>query len=128
ERQRDRQRQAAENAQHLAEDRLTLAKHAVDTYLKAAAADPELQKADLSLLRKKLLEAAIPFYRKLTEYRSDDPELQAERGWAHGRLGMIFDDLGEARKAIAEHGKMRELLAEVAARHPEKASYRRDLA
>jgi hypothetical protein len=41
-------------------------------------------------LRKKLLETALPFYQKLAEQAPGDPEREAARGRAFGRLGDTY--------------------------------------
>jgi len=66
-----------------------IAREAVDKLLTAVSEDPRLKSAGMERLREELLQAARDFYEKLASQQPTDPELQAERARAHGRLGNI---------------------------------------
>jgi serine/threonine protein kinase len=116
----------ARQALTLAEERFDLAKEAVDKYLNEVTETPELKGANLEALRKKLLESALPFYQKLAEQAPGDPEREAARGRAYGRLGDIRLDLGEAEAALADFREMHDIFAPLAEAFPAEPDYRRD--
>src|SRR5262245_17023591 len=99
----EEQRLAAEEAadrairaQDRAERGFAKAKEAVEQYLTAVTDDPDLKhKHDLHDLRKKLLEAAVPFYQWFTEQKPGEPPIEAERGRAYRRLGLVRSEMGE---------------------------------
>ena len=105
-----------------------LAKDAVDKYLNAVTDNPKLNEKDFFQLRKELLETAVPFYRKFAEERSDDPELEAARGRAFHRLGLVRDAMGEKNAALSEYEAMGTIFAKLVAEFPGVPAYRSDLA
>jgi tetratricopeptide (TPR) repeat protein len=124
----------ARQAQALAEERFDLAKDAVDKYLNQVTQTPELKGANFHELRKKLLETALPFYQKLAEQAPGDPEREAARGRAYGRLGDIRFEMreysfepGEAEAALADYRAMHAIFARLAEAFPDEPDYRRDL-
>jgi serine/threonine protein kinase len=111
----------ARQAQALAEERFDLAKEAVDTYLNEVTETPELKAANFETLRKKLLEAALPFYQKLAEQVPGDPEREAARGRTLERLGSIRVELGEYVAALADYQAMHTTFARLADECPDVA-------
>src|SRR6516162_9507724 len=108
----------ARQALALAEERFDLAKDAVDKYLNEVTQTPELENAHFHELRKKLLETALPFYRKLAEQAPGDPKHEAARGRAYGRLGDIFFEMqyhpsepGEVEARLADYRAMHAIFA-----------------
>src|SRR5262249_22804902 len=69
------------------------AREAVDQYLTEVSADEELKSENLDVLRRKLLQTARDFYNRFLSDHPDDPELAADLGRAHGRLGDIVMEL-----------------------------------
>jgi tetratricopeptide (TPR) repeat protein len=136
----DRERRVAENnakmasaaaaAEKQAKERalanFTLAKESVEKYLGTVTDDPELKNADFHKLRKKLLESALPFFQKIAEQKSDDPEVEAGRGRAYHRLGNVRQALGENEAAIKDFESKRAIFDRLGALFPGVASYRRD--
>jgi serine/threonine protein kinase/tetratricopeptide (TPR) repeat protein len=118
-----RERTAREQAQA----NFALAKDAVEKYLGAVTADPDLKKADFNKLRKKLMQTAVPFYEEFVRQHAADPALEAERGSAYGRLAVLHEDLGELPAAQAAAEQARSVFARLADRFPDKADYRSDL-
>src|SRR5262249_4674362 len=116
----------AQQALTLAEQRFDLAKDAVDKYLNEVTETPELKGANFERLRKKLLETALPFYQKLAEQAPGDPEREAARGRAYGRLGDIRLDLSEAEAALADYRAMHAIFSQLAEAFPAEPDYRRD--
>lgn len=62
--------------------------------VKKVAQDERLQSGDLEDLRRVVLRAEALFYEKFLALRGDEPEFQAERGWAYDRLGFVTWELG----------------------------------
>jgi serine/threonine protein kinase/tetratricopeptide (TPR) repeat protein len=119
-----------------ADQNLARARKAVKDYLTKVADNRLLKEADFHELRRALLESAIPFYEEFVKQKSDDPELEAERGRAYGDLAELRDDLGEVDKAcVGLEEKLaifRRLVADLSA-HPASdrgrlAMYRQDVA
>jgi len=123
---------AAADAEKLARERaeanFLLAKESVEKYLVTVTDDPDLKKADFNNLRKKLLEAAIPFFQRIAEQKSNDPEVEATRGQAYLRLGSVRRVMGENEAAIQDYEAMREIYARLAADTPAAPDYRQELA
>jgi eukaryotic-like serine/threonine-protein kinase len=121
-------REAALAAQQLAEDRYQLAQESVDKYLGEVTSDPALKQRDLHKLRKKLLETAAPFYRKLAEQKSGNPKLETSRGFAYFRLASIRFEIGESEAALADCAEMRAIFDKLAADFPDNPAHRQMLA
>jgi tetratricopeptide (TPR) repeat protein/tRNA A-37 threonylcarbamoyl transferase component Bud32 len=119
-------RERAARAQ--AEANFTLAQKAVDQYLNAVTEDRRLKETDFFALRQKLLETAVPFYQQLAGAKVGDPEQQAARGRAYGRLAFVRQQLGEKEAARADYERMRDVFAQLAADCPSVPDYRADLA
>jgi serine/threonine protein kinase/tetratricopeptide (TPR) repeat protein len=123
----------ARKALALAEERFDLAKEAVDKYLNEVTETQELKGANFHDLRKKLLETALPFYQKLAEQAPGDPEREAARGRAYGRLGDIrlemgeyFLEFGEATAGLADYRAMHAIFDRLAEAFPAESDYRRE--
>jgi serine/threonine protein kinase/tetratricopeptide (TPR) repeat protein len=134
--QEERQRRAAEaaagravKAQERAEQSFTKAKEAVEHYLRAVTDDPDLKnKHDLHPLRKKLLEAAVPFYGWFTEQKPGEAALEADRGRAHWRLAAVRYEMGETEAARKDYERMQAIFSQLAADSPAVPEYRLELA
>jgi serine/threonine protein kinase/Tfp pilus assembly protein PilF len=119
----------AVKAQARAEQGFAKAKEAVEHYLKAVTDDPDLRhKHDLRALRKRLLEAAVPFYQWFTEQKPGAPALEAERARAYWRLAFVRNELGEKQTARKEYERMRAIFARLADDFPAVPAYRQELA
>src|SRR5262249_24462435 len=91
-------------AKERAEQGFATAKEAVEHYLTAVTDDPDLRhKHDLHALRKKLLEAAVPYYQWFTEQKPGEAALEVERGRAFHRLALVRDELGEKEAALKDY-------------------------
>jgi tetratricopeptide (TPR) repeat protein len=111
-----------------ADQNLARAKEAVKQYLTKTADNRRLKAADLHDLRKDLLATAIPFYEEFVRQKSDDPELEAERGEAYGQLAMVREALGDRDQALAGYQQALEIFTRLAAAPAANPRYRRDLA
>ncbi len=116
----DRQREAAEA-------RLDLASGAVGTYLDAVTEDDDLRKSDFNPLRKRLLESAVPFYRRLAEERPGDARQQAARGRALARLGAIYHETGADDQACEAFEDQRAVFSRLSIDFPGEPDYAREL-
>ncbi len=89
----------AERHRNEAQTNLALARKAVDDYLNNVTDNPVLKKADLTGLRRELLETALPFYEKFIQQRSDEPSLRREQAIVMCKLGDIYVSLGKPGEA-----------------------------
>ncbi|HEY3393245.1 MAG TPA: serine/threonine-protein kinase [Lacipirellulaceae bacterium] len=115
-------------AKERAETNFNLANEAVEEYLGTVTNDPDLKRADFHLLRKKLLEGALPFFEKIAQQKSDDPEVEARRGRAYMRLGSLRLSLGENQTAVEDFEAARAIFARLSGDSPEAPEYRQNLA
>ncbi len=122
------EREAALTAQTLAEDRFRLARDSVDKYLDAVTYDAELKRKGFYKLRKRLLEAALPFYQKFAEQKGGSPKLEEARGYAYFRLASIRREIGDTEAALADCAQMRLVFEKLAAEFPEDPAHRQMLA
>ena len=104
------------------------AREAVDTYLTQVSENSALKEQNLEPLRRDLLRTARDFYERFLQQDPDDPDLQAELGKAHGRLGQITSILESTPKALAHFEKMQEVFDRLHRRHPSNAAYQQELA
>jgi len=122
----DRARADADHQREAAEGRLDLATDAVGTYLDAVTEDADLRKSDFHPLRKRLLESAVPFYRKLAEERPGDARQQATRGRAYGRLAAIYHEMGAHGQALEAVDERVAIFRQLATDFPGEIDYRRE--
>ena len=119
---------AQKEAKEQAEANLALATASVEKYLGSVTDDPELKHNDFHKLRKKLLESALPFFQKIAEQKSDDPEVEAGRGRAHHRLAWVRAEMGETDAAIRDYQSMRTIFDKLCMDFPAEQEYRKELA
>jgi serine/threonine protein kinase len=87
-----REQERAEARAKEAEERFQLALTAADDIIQVA--DEELaDQPQMESVRKRLLEAALVHYRRLIEYRRDDPATRAQLSATRDRVQQIVDDL-----------------------------------
>jgi serine/threonine protein kinase len=130
-REKTEKEQALDKALHekaRADENLLRARQAVKDYLTNVADNRLLKEANFHELRRELLESALPFYQEFVKQRSDDPELEAERGRAYGDLALIREDLGQIQQALADYDERRAIFERLAADFPGKPGYRQELA
>ncbi|MFT3878837.1 MAG: protein kinase [Gemmatales bacterium] len=85
----------AQNAQRQSEERFNIANEAVTQFLNTITDDPDLIRADLTPLRQRLLDLAIPLYRRLIEEKPQNLQQRIEHAKACKRLGWIQFDTGK---------------------------------
>jgi serine/threonine protein kinase len=126
---KDRALLQAQESEEEAAENYEVARKSVEDYLHLITEDEELKhRADFHPLRKALISKAIPLYERLARQYGDDPRLEAERGRAIGRLGMLRRELGEHHEALKEFQRAREVFTRLVADHPAVAYYRQHLA
>jgi serine/threonine-protein kinase len=119
---------AAQAARARADSNFELAREAVEQTVTKVAVAPGLKRGDFHALRKELLASAVPFYEHFVQQRSDDPELEAKRGWAYQRLAFVRAQIGEREAALADYEQMGAIFARLAASFPAVPQYRQHLA
>ncbi len=93
----------AEFARRAADRSFQDAFHAVDLYLNRIAEDDRLRRAGLGPLRKDLLEAGLPYYRRFIDGRGADPTVKAELAAAYARVGRIHAEIGSQDRAAESY-------------------------
>jgi tetratricopeptide (TPR) repeat protein len=126
--QASRERDEAVAQRQRAKRNYELARQAVENYLSKVTDNERLQEADLHVMRKELLESALPFYELFAQQEGDDPEQLAERGRAYYRLAQVRDLMGETEKARADFKQMEAIFEPLVASHRDVPEYRRYLA
>jgi serine/threonine protein kinase/tetratricopeptide (TPR) repeat protein len=108
-----------------ADQNFALAKKAVEDFLTKVTQDKRLTQTDLHSLRKELLQSALPFYEEFARQKTDDPQMEAERGRAYHRLGEVRQALGETEPALANYQEMLAIFTALAQRYPEVPDYQK---
>jgi serine/threonine protein kinase/tetratricopeptide (TPR) repeat protein len=103
---------------------LAAARKAVDDFYLKIAENPKLRSADFHALRKQLVAAAVPFYEEFVKQEQDDPELEYDRAKVFGRLGMIRQEMGEIKEAMASYEQAQALFRRLAESYPDIRKYR----
>jgi serine/threonine protein kinase/tetratricopeptide (TPR) repeat protein len=118
----ERDKVAAEKKR--ADENFALARKAVDDYLARVADDPELKdRTDFTSLRKRLLEAALPFYEQFALQQGDSPQSRAESGRIWRRLAQVRIESGELGEAVKALRRAREVYARAAVDSPAAFAY-----
>jgi serine/threonine-protein kinase len=120
-------RELAERREAEALDNFRLARQAVDDYSLKVSEDRRL-KENLPLLRKELLQSAVPFYERLVARGGDGPEIRAELARACQKLADLVHAIDGPKKALPRSEQMVALWEELAAAFPARAAYRAELA
>jgi len=89
----------AQAAQTFAEQHFDIAQEAVVEFLDKITDDPDLNKADFSTLRKRLLKSAIPLSQRLIEQKPKDLTQRVNYANALYGLGQIQSETGEPNVA-----------------------------
>ena len=110
------------------------ARAAVDEYFTLVSESTLLEVPGLQPLRKDLLEAAIRFYEKSSESRTNDPTVLADTAITYLRVGMIYfslnrtdDSIAAIRKALNIVDRLRSEGAEAIDQLPRVAGFWRGL-
>jgi serine/threonine protein kinase/tetratricopeptide (TPR) repeat protein len=88
-----------------AEQNFESALEAVDTMLTKVGAERLTNVPRMDEVRRELLESALAFQQDLLEQRRDDPGLRLELARAHGRVGLVLEQLGRLAEAEAEQSE-----------------------
>jgi tetratricopeptide (TPR) repeat protein len=122
------ERDEANKQRAAAEKEFRRAFAAVDQYLTRVGDSPELKAHNLEPLRRDLLRTARDFYTQLIEDHPDNPDLRAELGRAHGRLGLITAQLDTWPQALPHYREQLAIFQRLHEEQPDRAEYQRELA
>jgi serine/threonine protein kinase len=103
---------------------LAAARKAVDDFYVKITENPKLRSADFNALRKQLVASAVPFYEEFVKQEQDDPELEYDRAKVFGRLGMIHQEMGEIKEAMASYEQAQAIFRRLAESYPDTRKYR----
>ncbi|QJE97601.1 serine/threonine-protein kinase [Luteolibacter luteus] len=117
------QARRAEAHRKEAEENLKDADEAVETFLSAATAYKELGDPKFEGLKIHLLQRATSFYEKASARKGNAPEIRSHRAWALGRLGILYNEIGERKKAIAAIHAAEEIDRGLVADFPDEVHY-----
>ncbi len=108
--------------------RYRIAKEAVDTYLLRVTQDEQLDHPSFRQLRRKLLEAALPYYDQLHKISPTDEQSRAARAETLNQLGSVKRDLGRFDESLASFEESAKLFDQLSADNAAKIAYRQSLA
>jgi tetratricopeptide (TPR) repeat protein len=121
-------RDEAQRQRFRAERNFAQAREAVDAYLTHISEHPGLKAHDFEPLRRELLQTARDFYERFVQQEPDDPDLQAELGLAHLRLGRITGILDTCPRAQEHYEKAQDIFKRLCQEAPDNPSFRKGLA
>ena len=121
------QRKLAEEQKKVANRNFKLARDAVDE-LTNVSEDELFNLPQMEPVRKTLLQKAKAFYVTFVEQAAGDPELRAELGQAHFRLGAILFNLGDHSEATSENEKAIAVFGQLVKDHPDEPDHANSLA
>jgi serine/threonine protein kinase/tetratricopeptide (TPR) repeat protein len=127
-RQTARQKENAEQQRDRADANFQLARDAVNRTVTYVAEAPGLKLADFHDLRKSLLQSAVPFHEAFVKQKSDDPNLEVERGDAYTRLALLHKEIGDQTAAQADNEAARDIFARLVETDPAVPLYQQRLA
>jgi tetratricopeptide (TPR) repeat protein len=105
-----------------------LASESMEQTVQRIAENERLKDRGFFELRKELLAPVVRFYADLARLKSDDPQLEANRGRAHGKLARVRLMLGETEQAAADYREMRAIFQSLCDAQPEEPAYQLELA
>src|SRR5262249_34356274 len=119
-----------ERSRRQAQARFDIAKESIAAYYTGASEDVLLKQPELSDLRRRLLQGALDFYRKLEGTLGHDPGLKAPAELAESRLRVatITGEIGSKNDALKAIEQARLDYAALAGAHPEVREFRRGAA
>jgi len=101
-----------------------MAREAVDQYAKTVAASRRLKQEGLEALRRDLLGIVVEFYDRFVEEKSDDPDLERERGDAYLELGFVTREIASMERSIESYEHGRAIFDALVVARPEVDEYR----
>jgi len=117
------QRKNSDRHAQRASQGLKLASAALDAAVNKITENPRLRDQGFHGMRKELLGSVLPFYEELAKLESDDPDLEAERARAYGKLGLIRHWMGEHELSLAAWQKMGAVFDRLLEKHPTVPGY-----
>jgi tetratricopeptide (TPR) repeat protein len=122
------ERRHTQRQRDLAELNFREAREAVDTYLTQVSDSDVLKAQNLEPLRRELLRTARDFYERFVQRAPADPQLAAELGRAHKRLGLITSMLESWPRSLEHFQKMRAIFERLHQDNPNEPAYQQELA
>jgi tetratricopeptide (TPR) repeat protein len=95
----------------------------VDEFFTRVSDSKEMKAHGAEQLRAQLLSQAADAYEKLVREDDADSTMQADRGWALGRLGSMYEFLGRSDAAVKCYEQAQEVFRELAVAHPSVRAY-----
>jgi serine/threonine protein kinase len=114
---------AKEEQRQEANDHFRLARRAIDDYVTKVSKDKRLRAHDLEGLRKELLQLTLNYYQDFVKKRSDDPDVQDERGGAILRLAHLKRGIGSKQEALKSFQEAVDVFRNLVREHPEVHKY-----
>jgi serine/threonine protein kinase/tetratricopeptide (TPR) repeat protein len=111
-----------------AEDRLQVARKAVDDWYVQVAEKWLSQQAEPTPLQKQFLENALAFYQRLATEESEVPSVRLDAAKAQQRVGNIQRKLGHHKEAEATFRQGLNLSQQLVRENPDEPQYRQQLA
>jgi tetratricopeptide (TPR) repeat protein len=107
-------------ANETARDNNALTEDAIDQFVAGLGEKDKLKKYDdLRDVRRKLLETAVEFNKKLLERGGDEPRLKYKRGDVYLTLGLLYAELENLKQSEAEYRRAKELFGALHAADPD---------
>jgi tetratricopeptide (TPR) repeat protein len=101
-----------------AREHFAMARDAVDQFHTKVSESAELKAKGTERLRTQLLETALAFYQRFVQ-EEGGVEVQAERGRAYQRLGLLYRETGHNNEAEAAYEQAASIFQSLVAAHPE---------
>jgi serine/threonine-protein kinase len=111
-----------------AEDNFRKARQAVDTYFTLVSQSQLLRLKGSQPLRKKLLEAALAYYRDFIKQYGDGPSLQDDLAKASFKVARITAEIGDPNDSLKAYLFARDIYARLSRAEPANLRYRSNLA
>lgn len=121
-------RRQAEQQRQRAEASFEKALEAVDRMLTRVGDESLRDVPQMELVRQKILQDAVEFYRGFLVQRPENAELRFQTAVVFARVGDIYMDLGQATERDAAFLEARGMLEELHAEAPNDVRYRSELA
>jgi len=116
-------RTAAEREAEKARGALRLAMASLDAAVNKITENKRLQDRGFFEMRKELLSAVLPHYEQLAALQGDDPDLEAERARAFGKLGTIHWWMEDNKQAVRDYREMAAVFERLLAGYPDRPAY-----
>jgi serine/threonine protein kinase len=118
--------EAEKQQRALAERNFQQARQMLDLFTQISE-DELADRPDLKNIRRKLLGAALVYYRDFSDQARDDPSTQAELAASHLRVARILDEIGTRPAALAAFEKARDAQEKLVTAEPGRPDLQKGL-